>query len=269
MESRLNQRDLNRYLKRRQSGGRGAFARIVDAMGLRIVLFAGAYLFLRPRTTDALPALIMSATFLGLCMIVMRIWREIGTERFAKREYARIRKVLLNDRLLLMNERKLGALAKELCNDGETFVLIGSVKPADADALLTAVRRYGADKRLCVCALNGFDPSAESAAMRMYERIRLSDAAALYKAVAVAAPVTERDIEGYIAAELAADRRRRAQFRALRMDPNGAKRYLWTAVSLIVLSFFTRYALYCRLLAGLCLSLMSLAYFTRSQRDAA
>ena len=246
------------YFRRKYCGGRGPFARIVDDIGLRLIVLIGAYLYFAPRFEKPATAVLLSGIVLGIVTLLLRIVREISLERFIRKEMRRISRTLLCDRLLLTDMQTVAALAGGLCPQEERAVVLQRALPADADALLALIRARRGCGKLHVFACAGFDRSAEAFAARangllvLHEQKELLDAA---ERAGMTPP--QNAIDAYIEAELKRERERRKAQR-LRASPflrGPAKRYLVTALILLCVSFFTRYMLYYRMLAGLCMTI--------------
>ena len=128
---------VERYFRTRYGGGRGAFARALDYIALRLILLAATYLFYRSRFDEIWIVLSLSALTLGLGMILMRLCREVAYARFVRRERERLRRLVLADRLMLAPGKDLKALCKTLLRPREAAALLVCAKPADANATRT------------------------------------------------------------------------------------------------------------------------------------
>ena len=139
-------------------------------------------------------------------------------------------------------------------------------EPVGADALLPLLRQ-SPDQALVICSSAGFTPAAEAFVLHSPRRARLIGPDALVTAAGQADALWPDDeaVHAYIAAE----QRRRAGARRrlgeLLRENAGAygRKYALTAGILLLLSFFTRYTLYYRILAGLCLSIAAASLFRR------
>ncbi len=247
-------RSVERYYRTRYGGGRGAFARALDYIALRLILFAGAFLFYRSRFGSLWIVAALSALTLGLCMILMRLYREIAFERFSRREHERLRRAALADRLMLAPRRYLETLCHTLLRPCETAALLVCALPADADALLETVRKEPL-RPLCVFSTAGFARSAEELAPRL-SGVRLCGQDALIEAAErIGVCAADADVDDRIRAILAAAKQRRRRSFSFNFPRSAVRRYLLAALVLFGCSFLTRYALYYRMFAGLCVSI--------------
>lgn len=260
----LETKCIQRYFKRISAGGRGPLARAVDYAALRLLILAGAYLFFRQRIEGIFYAALLAVLTLLLAMVLMRIVREIRLERHTQKELYRIRRLLLARALTLMDRKTLLELARPLSPDRPPALLL-SVEPASADALLPLARKKSA---AAILAPAGFSPAAErfadTAGLRLLSQAALLDAAA-DKGLAPG----DADACAYILAEEKKRHEKRKKLGGLPFMRGCAKKYLATALVLFGLSFLSRYTLYYRLLATLCMSIFSVNFLmdrTRTPR---
>lgn len=243
------------YFRRKYSGGRSVVARAVDYVALRLIILAAAYLFFLPRFGNWSTALLLAGIALGIAMLVLRMMREIALERFVRREIKRIRKTLLCDRLMLADVQTVGGLSGRLCPQTERAVVLQRALPVDAEALLALVRTYRGYGKLHVFSCTEYADSAVAFSMRANGLLELHAPEELLSAAVRAGmePPMEA-VYAYIEAEQR-DERKRRRLQRMRVSPFAAaraKKYLLAALVLTGASFLTRYALYYRMLAGLC-----------------
>ena len=255
METKLASREMEKYFRTRCAGGRTAFARAFDAVSLRALLGVAAFLVCRPYFPlwAAVVLAIVAMALLSLLLGAAEAWR---LKRFTAREMQRIRNVLLRDRLAMLPVSEGIQLTAPLCAAGETPLPLLRAAPATADELIEGLKKHAPPEKLAVFSPAGYDATARALARRLPERLRLYEPETLLAAAGKTDmhPGTD-EVYAFIRAELAAGRRRRVSMRTQAFAPSGAKRYLLTALALMLLSFFTRYPLYCRMLAGLSLTL--------------
>ena len=106
----LTKKQLLRYFKRRRYGGRNLFARTLDYIALRVILFVAAFLFFRLHLDTPRSAL-LAALSLAVASLLLHVAREIAMARFIEKETIRIRRFLMRERLMFLPE----AAFLELC----------------------------------------------------------------------------------------------------------------------------------------------------------
>ena len=267
------QRLQRAYFRRRYAGGRNAFARILDYVALRGILFLCAYWLFLPRFGRSGKTLLLAAIALAIAMLILRMGREIAFERFVKKETARIRRALLSDALAIADPQTLIGLVSSLCPFGETPVALARALPIDADTLLEVVRKYRGSGAIHVFGCTGYQPQAVSLAERSNGLLTLHAPEELFAAAKRAGmEPDEACVMEYIAS---AERQRRRKRRMLRQQASpfavmSGKKYFITALVLLGVSFLTPYALYYRMLSGLCMTIAagSAAFHARSAHTA-
>lgn len=256
-------------LRKRFSRGRSALARALDYTLLRLMLLAGAYLYFSGAVEKTGAALLLSLLFLALCMVVLRIVREVRYDRFVRRETARVKQLLLTDRLLLLPVRRIRELCGPLCAPGETPVLLPCTGQAGPDEVVQALRSSRSKGPLALFAMAGFTGEARSLLLRTGNRARAMDPGPLRKAAAEAGlPPTDGDVRTYLANLARQEQALRKSRRTLRLDGGYGGKYLLTGLLLTGLSFLTRYGLYYRLLAGVCMTIGGLSLYGRERKRA-
>ena len=251
----LTQRELSRYFKRRRYGGRSAPARVLDYVALRLILFLAAFLFFRLRM-DAAHAAILAAIALAIATLVLHVVRDVTMERFVQRELRRIRTLLMRDRLMFLEPEAFRSLCRRAGNCDRP-VALQRAEPVGADVLLPLLRG-GNQAPPVVCSSAGFTPAAEDFVRRAPQRATLIGPDALVEAARETDALWPDDeaVHAYIAAQLQQHPRPRARLQELLSGAGAAtraKKYLLTGLVLLAASFLTRYTLYYRMLAGLCL----------------
>lgn len=132
-------------------------------------------------------------------------------------------------------------------------------EPVGADVLLPLLRG-GNQAPPVVCSSAGFTPAAEDFVRRAPQRATLIGPDALVEAARETDALWPDDeaVHAYIAAQLQQHPRPRARLQELLSGAGAAtraKKYLLTGLVLLAASFLTRYTLYYRMLAGLCLTI--------------
>lgn len=259
----VEKKSIRRYFRRGLAGGRSALARAVDYVVLRLLILAGAFLFFRQRVGGLLWALLLALLSLLLGMVLLHIVYELRFERYVAKEMRRLRRRLLSQKIALMDKRTLLPIAQSLSGD-KTPALLFCAEPVSADALLPLARKKGVTM---VCATAGYSQGAESfaaqAGLRLIPLGALLDAAAAHGL----AP-GNHDIYRSILQEEANKCRKRPRLSGLLFAGGSAKKYLVTGLILLALSFLSRYTLYYRLLATVCMSIFSVNFLMDRTRKA-
>lgn len=235
-----------RYLKKQFSRGRSPLARALDYLALRILIFLAALLFFRQRVYDGRIALLLSAITLSAVMVLLKIIREYRFEAFCKRERHRLSKHLFFRTLCRLPESKLRLLARPLAAD-RRLILLHRAEKADADAVLAA---SGIDDTAALLATGGYTEAARAFANDVTHPIALIDPEDLFP-IAKRAGCTpaEAEIDREMARILEDSAQKRRARAGLAFSGTFPGKYFICSFCLIVLSFFTNYALYYRLLA--------------------
>lgn len=258
----LTGRECMRYFKRRRYGGRSALARALDYAALRLILFAAVFLCLRAGV-GAARAAVLALIALCAASLLLRALREALMARFVRAELLRIRALLLCERLPYLDEADFLLLCRRASGCEEPAAM-QRAEPLGADALLPLLRRPGGET--AVCASAGFTAAAQAFAARAPRRARLIGPEELAAAAHPDDPFYPDDgaVEAYIASQRPMRAALRVRLRqaadALRTAGAG-KKYLLLAALLLLASFLTRYALYYRMLAGLCLAIAAAGAF--------
>lgn len=261
-----------KYYLRRFGGGRTAAARILDYAALRLILFFAAYLLFRSRIDNVRVCLLLACMTLALCMLILRAAREILFERFLVRERERLRREALLKRLLHAPASVAESAFRPLMHTGETMRLLFTAERASANLLLSAVRferflpssdgKTQADQALCVVSLAGFTQSAVSLAAELHA-VRLIPVSSLVSAAEKAGvSLSAAETDAYAASLWQAAQTRRKRSFSFAFPQNAGAKYLFAAAVLSLCAFLTRYALYYRMLSGLCVSLAAVCFLS-------
>ena len=264
----LSEARLYRWLQRKRCGGRTLFARALDYVTLRAVLFFAAYLFFRARFPARGTALLLAAIFLAICMLVLRVYREISFARFRDQEMGRLRERAFADRLLLLEMPILLPIVSTLCPIGETPVVLQRALPVNADSILALLRTHRGCGRLHVFSCSPFEASATALAARMEALVALHAPTELFCAARKAGITVEPDEFSAFLHACVVPKRTRAARRFHAPDATGARKYALVALLLFGLSFLTDYTLYYRLLSGVCMSIAAAGGAMRRFRPA-
>lgn len=250
----LNKRELDQYYRREAAGGRSAFGRALDYAALRLILFVAFLLFFRSRLAEEAAALTLAGISLAAAMLLLRVARILRLERFTKRETARIRGTLLADKLMRLPEDAYYGLVSSLAEPGAAVYPLQRAEPADADAVLSALRAHGDAARIAVFCTSGYAKSARLLAERSDPPVKLIPPDTVSRAVR-GSVLTPSDEEVQRAIEQRLESRKAAKRSVQRRPFAGglSGKYAFTALLLTAASFFTGYALYYRMLAGICM----------------
>lgn len=256
-------RSIDRYMQKKAAGGRSGFARAVDYVALRLLLFIAAYLLYLPRFSNRATVFLLSAITLGIAMLVLHLIHAVRYERFCEKEWERVRKQLLCDMLMLMPMQRAIPLVSALCPQNATPVVLQRALPVDANALLAIVRTHANCGELHVFSCTEYDETAKAFAARTNGMLTLHSSAVLHVAAAEAGVQPDDEaVYNAIRSQIAygRNRGRGVGFQLLAV---GARKYFYIAMLLFALSFFVDYALYYRLLSGACMSAAALSVLRR------
>lgn len=246
------------YLKRMSAGGRTGFARGLDYVTLRGVAWICAYLYFAPRFANPRVTILLSCIALAMFMLLLRVIREIMFERFVEHERTRIHNLLLLDKLLLLDLRDAAKLCAGRYPALEACAVLQRALPIDADTVLAVLRTHRSGRCVHIFATTEYDRNARALAARFSGRLALHGPEELCKAaVENGLTVSQEEMGAYM---LEQQRNRRAETQRKRQQRNPferiySKKYVLIALLLIGASFFTRYTLYYRMLAGLCMTI--------------
>jgi len=262
-------KEIRRYYKRRQSGGRGAVARVADGVILRAVFAAGCYLWFRQNIKNEVLMILLTAVTLLLFFLALRIWRDIRFDKYAHKEEERLKDTVLCERLLMLPAADFHGLCKRVVEELPGFeqaylVTFQRVSPLSEDDVLQAFHAAQAEgySELALFSLSEASDAASALLKRLPVRAEcLPPAALMHMAQQMDGfTVTQEDVAAHIRSTLAVQRERRARMQAEPFAAERAGKYLVCAIVLALASFITGYALYYRLLAGLCLLLCAASF---------
>lgn len=262
-------RDVKRYFKQQQSGGRSGAARALDGIMLRLVFAAACYLWFRYNIENNVAVILLTAVTTLLFLAAAQLWREISFDRFVQREQERLSDAVLRERLLLLPTEAFNELCKRIMAQmpdmDDAFLWCAQhAAPLTEDDILAAYRDAQSENalRLTVCSLSPCSAAAcalisrlpiHADCMKPELLLRMARQAEGYS-------VSKDDLETHIHSSQSARKERRTSMQAQPFASGRSKKYLLCAAVLIAASFLTGYALYYRLLAGLCLLLSASSY---------
>ncbi|HPY37078.1 MAG TPA: hypothetical protein PLH38_04520 [Clostridia bacterium] len=262
-------KDIKRYYKQLQHGGRSLAARIADAFALRLVFAAASYLWFRYNIENHIIVILLTATTTLIFMAALKLWNEISFDRFVQKESERLLDTVLRERLLLLDEGEFLELCECVCRDlpgfeNATLWCMQHSLPIDADDVLAAYRRARRQNAqfLAICSLSGCTQAASALLLRLPIRSEYisPDILLRFARQTKEFSVGAEDVNAHIRSRQSVVHERRKQMQAEPFAPGRAKKYLVCALILAAASFITGYALYYRLLAGLCLMLAGTSF---------
>ncbi len=261
---------LNEYYKRKLSGGRTRLARAIDYIVFRALLLIVLYLWFSSKLEDAALEWFLSAISLSLICVAVEFYKSIRLDKFKLRENERIRQEYIRSHILLLPGELYVSMVHDFARshkaayEGDCLILpLQKSEPLNRDSILSIYRL--AQRRQCsTVAL--FSPAeiAEEAQplIRRNDILIIPQTDAVFTAMAKDAGIFPEDteIEGFILERLQEEKAMRKKS----ADPFASgriKRYLIVGLVLFAASFFVSYALYYRMMASVCISLASLAWW--------
>lgn len=262
-------RDVKRYFRQQQSGGRSSAARILDGVMLRLVFAAACYLWFRYNIENNVAVILLTAVTVLLFLAAAQLWREISFDRFVQREQDRLSDTVLRERLLLMSPDAFDELCRRVMEQmpdmEDAFLWCAQhAAPLSEDNILAAYHA-AQSKNVLRLAILSLSPCS-SAALELMNRLPIHvdcikpELFLHLVRKTEGYSVNQSDIETHIHASQSARREHRASMQAQPFSSGRSKKYLLCATVLTAASFLTGYALYYRLLAGLCLLLSASSY---------
>lgn len=276
------QKQVLRYYKRRMYRGRTQFARLFDFVALRIVFFVAAYLWFLNTVTNQLLALILSVIALMMFIVVLKLAADIRLDRFIRRERERLSKKSYFEQMVLLDRSEFLSLCRAYLNtqgnvrlDGDNCTIDGhacliftvqQLEPLKSDSVLHAyhlARKREMEHVLLFCT------SAISAEAEAFKRrlsavdVRIVEPEKLVKVLLgseEAEDAMER-VDRILESEIERERTERKRTLTQPFAPGRARRYLFAGAALIGASFITSYALYYRILAGVCFMLAGTSFW--------
>lgn len=248
---------VRRYLQRKRAKGKSLLARVLDAVMLLAVLFAAVFVYLCGKGVHVRHALLLSGVVGTFFAVLYKLYAAWALQRYMPREIKRISKELLRENMPFVDRQ----LYRDLCckaSGVQNPVVFFTAEPVGADMLLPYLLELE-EEDAAFCSFSGFTDAAKKLVTGRFLKVRLIGADPLLDA-AMEEPCLRpslREVYRHIETEEAACRQRRKRARSLPGE-DGGKRYLLAAGLLVLFSFQTGYALYYRMLAGLCLSVAAM-----------
>ena len=262
-------KELKRYYKQRQHGGRGTAARVADGIVLRIVFAAGCYLWFRHNVANEMVVILLTALTTLLFLVAMQLYRQLSFDKFVRKEKERLTDVVLCERLMLLPEEEFRALNQRIVEllpgfENAHLVSIQRASQLNEDDILAAFHAAQKEnaQQIVIISLSTCKDQALALIGRLPIRVELVPLPTLLRMARQLEgyAVTDEDVETHIRSLMGAQREKKARMQAEPFGAKHARKYLICAIVLTLSSFITGYALYYRLLAGVCLLLSATSF---------
>ena len=235
------------YLKQRFHKNRSPLGRFLDALSLRLLFFLSALILFSRQVSPVWVRLILSGIALSCFMILLHIISRLRYEAFVQKETNRVQRELFFRHLWKTSDDALISLAAPLLRSGERLVILHRVEQADGDDALEATFH---GPRVALLSTGGFTASAETFAQCLKDRLRLISPEQLVKQAEGSGKLpTQEAVSEEMARRYTQTKEKRKRVVSLAFSGSFPGKYFLTSGLFILLSFFTGYALYYRLLA--------------------
>ncbi len=260
---------LKRYYKNRLYKNRTVFARALDFIVLRLIIFTALYLWFKSNNTPSGLAVTLSIIATLMCSIAIELIKSMRLDRFIKKKRIRLKREHALETLLISDRGEFARIAR-FCferTQGEGLLFaVQKAAPLDPDDVL---RAYRMAKQKHADAIHVFSAtSANDSAVKMAARfndvdvnlhgpddiLEYADELGLY--------VDVETLEAALIDGMIEEKRNRRRKKMVVFTSARARNYLLIALGLIALSFTTRFALYYRLMAGICITFAGLSWWT-------
>ncbi len=260
---------LKRYYKNRLYKNRTAFARALDFIVLRLIIFAALYLWFKSKNTPSGLSVTLSIIATLMCSVAIELIKSMRLDRFIKKERIRLKREHALQTLLILDRGEFARIARFCFERTEGQGLLFAVQkaaPLDPDDVL---RAYRMAKQKHADAIHVFSATnANDSAVKMAGRfndvdvnihgpdniLEYADELGLY--------VDVETLEAALIDGMIEEKRNRRRRKMVVFTSARARNYLLIALGLIALSFTTRFALYYRLMAGICVIFAGLSWWT-------
>lgn len=260
---------LKRYYKNRLYKNRTVFARALDFIVLRLIIFAALYLWFKSNGTPSGLSVALSVIVTLMCCVAIELIKSIRLDRFIKKERVRLKREHALQTLLVLDRGEFSRIAR-FCferTEGEGLLFaVQKAAPLDPDDVL---RAYRMAKQKQAEAIHVFyATSATDSAVRMAGRFSDVDISLhgpddiLEYADELGLYLDAETLEASLIDGIVEEKRNRRKKKMVVFTSARARNYLLIALGLIALSFTTRFALYYRLMAGICITFAGLSWWT-------
>lgn len=263
-------KELKQYYKTKQRGGRNTAARMVDIVAMTLLFAAASFLWFRYTLNSpfaiAAFTLITTACFVLATLLLNRIL----FEKFITKEQERLKLQVLSERLVLLPKSGFVSLCEKAASsetdiEGAYISHMQKIAPLTEDDILSVFHDAHKTRKtpLVLCTLAPLTPAATELFCRLPIRtVLISRQGIIDKACETEGyAVTIEDVDAYIHGTMAARKELKKNAQSQPFIAANAKKYLLLGLFLLALSFFGGYALYYRMLAGLCFSLSTVTFF--------
>ncbi len=247
----LTAKQLKYYYAERCSGGKRTLARVLDYVALRLILLLAAVMFFRVKGFAAGEAVFLGVIVLSIGMLLLHLVHAVRYDAFVRRENRRIRQEILLRRMMLLPHEAFLERIRPLAEEPRVFG-IQCATPADANSLLQILRFSDGTSAIAVFSTAGYTKEAQDFAGAAPVKLHLYGTETLEASALLLAEVNVSEIHDYIEAALQKRKERKRRLQAQPFVSGSAAKYFLIAALLTGASFLTRYALYYRMLAGLC-----------------
>lgn len=247
----LTAKQLKRYYAERFSGGKRTLARVLDYIALRSILLLAAIAFFRVQGFAAGIAVLLGTIVLAIGMLLMRLVHAVRYDAFVRRENKRIRQEILLRQMMLLPHEVFLEKIRPLAEESRVFGLQCAM-PADANDLLQILRFAGSTAAIAVFSTAGYTKQAQEFASLAPVKLHLYGAKELESCASLLSQISIADVHDYIGTALQKRKEQKKRLQAQPFLPGSAAKYFFIAALLTGASFLARYALYYRMLAGLC-----------------
>ena len=264
-------RALMSYYKQKLYGGRSSFARAVDYISLRLILFLLCYVHFSGLISNLIMAGLMSLLALAFGSVALELIKSIRLDRFIRQERAAIAQDAIRKKIQRMpREEQLETLRAYAKNNPQAFApdsiifIPQKTAPLSQDDVLAAV--HAAKKRsakgVTLLHKGTLTPQAQEMARECKETtvsfLGLEQILSLQDRQALT-PSPE-EIDEIILERVSQLRQRKKEARSRPFGKGRVRRYIYCAIGLMIASFFVGYPIYYRLMSAMCISFGAIAY---------
>jgi len=256
---------LMQYYRKKMYKGRGALARGVDFIALRVIALVAFYLWFLSLTGKMNMSVALSLICVAVFSVAAAFAKSLRTESFIEKERKRLAREHMRQALALLPLERFMAAAKACAPDEDIFLYaFRQTGPLTPDDVLKAYRL--AEKRgfarAAVFSAGDISEEARTFARRLpgFDMQLMPPDTLLGQAEALGLTPDAAAIDRMIVDLYHAQKQKRKAVLAAPFSKGNAKKYLILAAALTAASFLTSYPLYYRLLAGVCMSFAAISY---------
>ncbi|MHB1315350.1 MAG: hypothetical protein ACYCX2_07700 [Christensenellales bacterium] len=283
----MSDKQMIRFYKQKLYNNRSILARSFDFAALRLAFFGVMVLLLRPRLNSILAAAFVALVAVAMLSVALHVLSSVRLEKFIKEYKGILRRQYIKERLSLLNSSFFMNLCKTvLIEKGCRIIFIRNKRgiavknkklvyiemlqnhcsePLSAQELLDFYHR--AKEKHTPQAMIFFCTSLSSEAKEFLEKITdleiecVAEESLVQSAKKIGLSPSPEDIVQMIIKETESRRKAKASFRSIIFMPQKTKRYALSGVLLYIMSFFTGYNLYFRIIAIVLFALSALSLF--------